>query len=298
MATRAKRTRVDAAMDSMGEAKAELDARQKALDEREAALNQREGSLAERESAAELIEHERQLMAGQSPSDVIPLNIGGTKCHALRRTLCLYEKSMLAARFSGRWDESIEKDADGYYFIDQPYELFKPLLNFLRAKAIAEPGCDVIPPYLKRAKDSDPDRDEPGPDPDWWRMLMHYGMTNFVYPVYLVPFDGLGECVEGSVTSGAEPTMECTEPSTFLLAPCAHGYSSCMPIVKSFVVVLDSDVEDPQIGWADRTRKRPRDVMEGGRWRIEGSERTSAQSDCTVVRECVARERWSRRCPT
>jgi hypothetical protein len=29
---------------------------------------------------------------------------------------------MLAAKFSGRWDDSLEKDADGNFFIDQPIE--------------------------------------------------------------------------------------------------------------------------------------------------------------------------------
>ena len=30
---------------------------------------------------------------------------------------------MLATKFSGRWDESLDKDADGAFFIDQPAKL-------------------------------------------------------------------------------------------------------------------------------------------------------------------------------
>jgi hypothetical protein len=40
----------------------------------------------------------------------------------LCRTLTSVEGSMLAAKFSGRWDDSLEKDADGNFFIDQPIE--------------------------------------------------------------------------------------------------------------------------------------------------------------------------------
>jgi hypothetical protein len=36
------------------------------------------------------------------------------------------EGSMLAAKFSGRWDDSLEKDAHGNFFIDEPVELFQP----------------------------------------------------------------------------------------------------------------------------------------------------------------------------
>jgi hypothetical protein len=44
------------------------------------------------------------------------------------------EGSMLATRFSGRWDDSLQKDRDGNFFIDQPAELFVPMIEFLRCK--------------------------------------------------------------------------------------------------------------------------------------------------------------------
>ena len=38
-------------------------------------------------------------------------------------------------RFSGRWDDSIEKDRDGNFFIDQEYVLFETMINYLRNKS-------------------------------------------------------------------------------------------------------------------------------------------------------------------
>ena len=45
-------------------------------------------------------------------SDVLllRLNVGGTKMEVVRRALTILEDSRLASRFSGRWDDSIEKD--------------------------------------------------------------------------------------------------------------------------------------------------------------------------------------------
>jgi BTB/POZ domain len=67
--------------------------------------------------------------------DVLHLNIGGSKQIAvLRSTLTFVEGSMLATKFSGRWDDSLEKDRDGNFFIDQPPDLFIPMIDFLQCK--------------------------------------------------------------------------------------------------------------------------------------------------------------------
>ena len=97
-----KRRKVDAVIEVLDAAKTEFDEREQALEERERAL----------QKALDGVSSEKQLMAGRKPSDVLPLNIGGVKTHASRRTLCLHEPSLLAAQFSGRWDDNIEKDAD------------------------------------------------------------------------------------------------------------------------------------------------------------------------------------------
>ena len=120
MSSAPKKRRIDALGEAIEEAKAELD-------EREASLERREEQL---KKAIEGVDHEKKLMAGRAPSDVLQLNIGGSHCSVSRRTLCQYEPSLLAAKFSGRWDDNVEKDADGRFFIDQPSHLFMPLVDF------------------------------------------------------------------------------------------------------------------------------------------------------------------------
>jgi len=62
--------------------------------------------------------------------DVLYLNIGGeTVVNVLRRTLTQVEGSLLASMFSGRWDDNMTKDKEGNFFIDQPADLFVPLVN-------------------------------------------------------------------------------------------------------------------------------------------------------------------------
>lgn len=115
--------------------------KQKILQEREQELEKRSAAL-ERDKS--------QFLLDKSPSDVLHLNVGGTCIAVLRRTLTSVEQSMLTSRFSGRWDESLEKDRDGNFFIDQPIELFLPMVNYLRAKACETPlGPPVRSPHLK-----------------------------------------------------------------------------------------------------------------------------------------------------
>lgn len=92
-----------------------LKKRQKALEEREQELERKIAAF-DKESGHMSIQ--------QAHGDVLHLNVGGTLTTVLRRTLISVEGSMLASRFSGRWDDSLEKDRDGHFFIDQPIELF------------------------------------------------------------------------------------------------------------------------------------------------------------------------------
>mgnify|MGYP002783603065 CR=1 FL=1 len=98
-------------------------------------LTARETSLKEREASLDrrLKLFEEQYPQAGKDSDVLHLNVGGsTNIAVLRRTLTHFENSMLASRFSGRWDDSLEKDKDGNFFIDQDPAVFVPLLNYLR----------------------------------------------------------------------------------------------------------------------------------------------------------------------
>jgi hypothetical protein len=117
------------------------------LKKKQLALAEKEHEL-ERKSAA-LERDKSSFLMDKSPSDVLHLNVGGTCIAVLRRTLTSVEDSMLASRFSGRWDDSLEKDRDGNFFIDQPIELFLPMVNYLRAKTCVTPlGPPVKSPHL------------------------------------------------------------------------------------------------------------------------------------------------------
>ncbi|KAL9189782.1 hypothetical protein ACHAXT_009457 [Thalassiosira profunda] len=195
------------------------------------------------------------------PSRVLHLNVGGTTTAVLRRTLTSVEGSMLASRFSGRWDESLEKDRDGNFFIDQPIELFMPMLNYLRAKfcetALAPP---VTSPEFESEKQQR----------DFIRMVEHFGMTPGIYPTVM-------EICRGEPASAQicrSPHMSVTSNSwaTFTLETRGHK----RPII-SFSVVLGK-VERAQIGWV-RTGHFVKKLRPGDHKGV-GDERFSVGLDC------------------
>jgi hypothetical protein len=115
------------------------------LDAREEALNRAE---------TEFQQEQENSFGTTSLSDVLALNVGGMPCTVSRRTLCLIEGSMLASQFSGRWDESLAKDSDNRFFLDQDYQLFERLLTYLRALGNETPGGPiVVPPVFSDDKE-------------------------------------------------------------------------------------------------------------------------------------------------
>lgn len=100
-----------------------LKAKEKALDEKEAALSRKRKLL------------QQEFPQSGSDTDVLHLNVGGnTNITVLRRTLTQFEDSMLASKFSGRWDDSLPKDKHGNFFIDEDAEVFLTLVNYLRKR--------------------------------------------------------------------------------------------------------------------------------------------------------------------
>jgi hypothetical protein len=74
-----------------------------------------------------------------SDNDIIELNVGGHKLTTKRSTLCQVEGSLFASMFSGRWEDSLERDKDGAVFFDFNPQYFLVILEYLRAKKIATP---------------------------------------------------------------------------------------------------------------------------------------------------------------
>lgn len=103
---------------------------------------ERERLRAEREA----LEEEKARMSHPSVrrSDVLTLNVGGERVLQRRRsTLCAVEDSFLAARFSGRWEQDLDRDEEGRYFINYSPELFLPLLDYLGVKETEDPSKEV-----------------------------------------------------------------------------------------------------------------------------------------------------------
>jgi len=88
-------------------------------------------------------------------SDIISLNVGGEKCVQRRRsTLCAVEGSLLATRFSGRWEQLADLDEQGRHFINYPPEVFMPILDYLNMKETEDPECPA--PFPQGPEGSQP----------------------------------------------------------------------------------------------------------------------------------------------
>jgi hypothetical protein len=80
-----------------------LEALPQLFKKRQLLLEEREKELEKRVAAFE--KETGHMNMQQAHSDVLTLNVGGSKTAVLRRTLISVDGSMLASRFSGRWDE-------------------------------------------------------------------------------------------------------------------------------------------------------------------------------------------------
>ena len=85
---------------------------------------------------------------GTKDDDVIDLNVGGKHFTTRRSTLCLPKDSMLAAMFSGRWEDAHNKDAKGRIVLDFDPEAFAFLLKLLRDHACNPPRYTLKRPPL------------------------------------------------------------------------------------------------------------------------------------------------------
>ena len=200
------------------------------LSKREKELDAREEKL---RKAEEIFEVDRTTVYGDTnPMDVLHLNIGGTGTTILRRTLTSVPGSMLASKFSGRWDDGLEKDKDDNFFIDEEFSLFHPMLKYLRKKAH---GIDKYP------LDSPKHLGEGNTTQDFYRMVEYYGMTNGIYPMNLNIHTGS----EDSVEYIGPKEVNAKEWTTFqLVEEGGHGRR-----VKSYEIRLRDDVKRIQIGW-------------------------------------------------
>jgi hypothetical protein len=150
---------------AIAQLQATLDSKKKALDERAESLDQKEENFSRRVRLFE----ESHPKAGKE-SDIVYLNIGGTTTIAVsRRILTQFEDSVLASKFCGRSDDSLAKDKEGNFFIDEDPAVFLRLVNFLRMVDKTKKRTDLQVPV-------------PTPDSQFCWLLEYYDLMLFVYP--------------------------------------------------------------------------------------------------------------------
>lgn len=198
-------------------------------------LEQREEEL---KKSFERLEREKKSLGCGNASDVLHLNVGGTPITTLRRTLTYVEDSMLAARFSGRWDDSIEKDKDGNFFIDQPIEIFLPMIDFIRSKQSQTPLASAPrSPALQDFGNVQKKYD------DFKRMVEYFGATLVIFPVELVDYTTSNKQLLASFGPSSSFKASFSEWKICGLVPSGHTRK-----IKAFAFKIGEAV-NLQIGW-------------------------------------------------
>ena len=205
------------------------------LAKRRKLLNEREEEL---KKAYEKLEKEKKSLGCGKDGDVIYLNVGGTLMATLRSTLTYVEDSMLAARFSGRWDDSIAKDKECNFFIDQPIEIFRPMIDFIRDKLSHTP-LTAAP----RSPDESDFNENYKKFNAFKRMVEYFGVTPGIFPVELI--DCTTSSNERVAVTGPSSIFKVafTERKICGLVPSGHARK-----ITGFEVKIGEAV-NVQIGW-------------------------------------------------
>lgn len=110
----------------------------------------------------------RLMQVASNPSEVLDINAGGRVFSVQRGTLALARSSMLAALFSGKWDEGLPRDSQGRPFLEVDPYIFEKIVNFLRQKRLDSPDSPAPLPVI------DPDKAE-----EFRRVILYYGLGEF-----------------------------------------------------------------------------------------------------------------------
>ncbi|CAB4017450.1 Chaperone dnaK2 [Paramuricea clavata] len=150
-----------------------------------------EGERAKMKAELDAYNAEKQRMKAVevSDNDIIELNVGGHKLTTKRSTLCQVEGSLLASMFSGRWEDSLERDKDGAIFFDFNPQYFLVILEYLRAKKIATPEHPA--PLPKVAEDQ---------AESFNNLLGYLGLSDEIVPVNKVPGENFNQHSSNVVT--------------------------------------------------------------------------------------------------
>jgi len=230
---------------SLGEQRSRLETRERELAFRAAEVQAREQSL----------DLEKQRMMGtNTPDDVLHINVAGQqRCQILRSTMCAVEGSMLAAQFSGRWDDGLKRDDQGLIFIDYSERIFMPLLDCLRQKVRETSKERATLPSV--------------PDAHWdafVSMARHYGVLEAICPASMKVYGG-------SRLSAVQLHRESGHVNTHGIWATVglYGKTGC----EEYSITI-GELDLPQVGWATiRARPEPDTLGTGDdpeSWAIDG----------------------------
>ena len=168
-----------------------------------------EGERAKMKAELDAYNAEKQRMKAVevSDNDIIHLNVGGHKLTTKRSTLCQVEGSLLASMFSGRWEDSLERDQDGAIFFDFNPQYFLVILDYLRAKKIATPENPA--PLPKVAEDQ---------AKNFNNLLEYLGLSDEIVPAENVPSEKFNQHSSTVVTLQEGGTVAVHGPNI------EHGY--------------------------------------------------------------------------
>jgi len=230
----------------------ELEEQRRKLETREKKLEFQTAEVQTREQELDL---EKQCMMGKNRTDdVLHINIAGQqRCQILRSTMCAVQGSMLAAHFSGRWDDGLKRDDQGLIFIDYSERIFVPLLDCLRQKVRETSKERATLPSVS--------------DGHWdafVSMARHYGVLEAVCPASMKVYGG-------SRLSAVQLHRESGHVNTHGIWATVglYGKTGC----EEYSVTV-GEIDNPQVGWATiKARPEPDSLGTGDdpeSWAIDG----------------------------
>jgi hypothetical protein len=131
-------------------------------------------------------EKQRMKAVVVSDNDIIELNVGGHKLTTKRSTLCQVEGSLLASMFSGRWEDSLERDKDGAIFFDFNPQYFLVILECLRAKKIATRENPAPLPKVPEDQEK-----------NFNNLLEYLGLSDEIVPAEIIPSEKFNQHSSG-----------------------------------------------------------------------------------------------------
>ncbi|CAB3980902.1 Chaperone dnaK2 [Paramuricea clavata] len=187
-----------------------------------------EGERAKMKAELDAYNAEKQRMKAVevSDNDIIHLNVGGHKLTTKRSTLCQVEGSVLASMFSGRWEDSLERDQDGTIFFDFNPQYFLVILDYLRTKKIATPENPTPLPKVpeEQAKSFN-------------TLLEYLGLSDEIVPAEKVPSEKFNQHSSNVVTLQEGGTVAAHGPNY------GHSYVLGENIYQQGIVRLRLKVE-------------------------------------------------------